>query len=267
MFRIRHCIYTSFLVAASAFQTAFAETLEPVGDLTIVLRETPIPHEDELADSRLGKIISRYYKEALGGAENWEKVESLNLSGVLTLESGDFDMSALQKKPNLIKMSVRHPEKGQIMQLGFDGETAWQLMPSAAAPDVMSGQAARRFIHSAHFGNHLIYPFAQGKTISYIDTVPVEGAICHQIRVTLDSGYQVDYFLDIRTYLEIKVENTDLRNEMTNSIIYADYIVESGIPIARKVESYEEGEWVSSLRLEDIRVNSGVMPWMFHMPE
>jgi len=126
---------------------------------------------------------------------------------------------------------------------------------------------ARRFIHSARFGNYLLYPFAEGKRIRLIDTVPVEGAICHQIRVELDTGYQVDYYIDIRSYLEVKVVNTDLRSGSVNSVIYKDYIREFGMPIAKKVESFEGGEWVSSLVLDEVKVNSGVMPWMFHMPE
>jgi hypothetical protein len=46
-----------------------------------------------------------------------------------------------------------------------------------------------------------------------------------------------------------------------------DYIRESGIPIAQKVVSSENGEWVSTFKLDKITVNSGVMPWMFKMPK
>ena len=84
-------------------------------------------------------------------------------------------------------------------------------------------------------------------------------------RVTLDTDYQVDYFLDIRTYLEIKAVNTDLRTGKVNSLVYQDYFREYGMPIARQVESFEDGEWVSSLRLDEVKVNAGVIPWMFKM--
>lgn len=97
--------------------------------------------------------------------------------------------------------------------------------------------------------------------------MPVEGAICHQIRVELDTGYQVDYFIDIRSYLEIKVVNADLRSGSTNSLIYQDYTRELGMPIARKVKSFEGGKWVSTLLIDEVKINTGVMPWMFHMPE
>lgn len=130
----------------------------------------------------------------------------------------------------------------------------------------MDAQAARRFVHSSYFGNHLLFPYAKGKTIEYVDTVPLGSKVCHLIRVSLDTEYEVDYYIDIRSYLEVKVVNRDLKDQSTNTVVYTDYVREFGMPIARKVESYEDGQWASSLVLEDIKVNTGVMPWMFKMP-
>ena len=151
--------------------------------------------------------------------------------------------------------------------LGYDGKKAWQVLPGQKGEaQAMALAEARRFIHSAHFGNHLLYPYALGKQIEYIDTVPVKDTVCHQVRVTLDTEFQVDYFIDIRSYLEIKVVNTDLRTGRSNSVVYEDYIREFGMPIAKRVVSEEDGEWVSTLVLDEVKVNSGIMPWMFKMP-
>ena len=233
----------------------------PEDQITIVMRQTPMP---ELGKGRLAKILTRYYREGLGGVENWEQISSLKVSGTLELKTGEYELNAYQKKPNLIKMTISSEQRDLI--LAHDGETAWQnLLGSKSAAEPMGEADARRFKHSALFGNHLLFPFAEGKTLQYIDTVPMEGNICHQIRVVLDTGYQVDYFIDIRTYLEIKVHNTDLLSEMTNSMIYKDYIREYGMPIAKLVESYENGEWVSRLELKEVKVNAGLVPWMFKM--
>lgn len=230
--------------------------------ITPTLRRTAMP---ELGEGRLASILDRYYEDALGGPENWENISSLKISGSFKLDSGEFSMTALQKKPNLIKMTLRR--KKQDLVLGYDGTDAWQHTPSRdAEPALMGTDEARRFIHSAQFGNYLLFPYAEGKSIVYLDTVPVEGSICHQLRVTLEKGFQIDYFIDIRSYLEVKVENTDLQSGLKSELIYSDYTRENGIPVARKVESYEDGEWVSTLMLEEAKVNAGVVPWMFEMP-
>ena len=49
------------------------------------------------------------------------------------------------------------------------------------------------------------------------------------------------------------------------SVVYKDYIHESGMSIAKQIENFENGEWVSTLTLDDFKVNSGLMPWMFEM--
>ena len=236
----------------------------PPKELNVIVRSRAMP---ELPETRVGKILSRYYKEGLGGTENWDKIVSLNVIGKIKTQQGVLELNAYQKKPNYMKLNLFAEAAQNGLVLAYDGKVAWKQESSRAKPELMTDKEARRFIHSAHFGNYLLHPFAEGKRIRFIDTVPVEGTICHQIRVNLDTDYQVDYYIDIRSYLEIKVVNTDLRTGKVNSIIYKDYIRESGMPIAKKVESREDGKWVSSLVLEEWKLNSGVMPWMFHLPE
>lgn len=262
-----HRIYSLFtlLFCSSLFAAEVENELFIAPDkLDESLRNTAMP---ELGETRIEKILKRYYELGLGGQENWDKVESLNFIGKMETKAGELTLNAYQKKPDLIKMTLTQPSREGSLTLAYDGEIAWKQMGSQNAPKQMEKMEARRFIHSARFGNYLLYPFAKGKRIRFIDTVPVEGAICHHVRVELDTGYQVDYYLDIRSYLEVKVVNADLRKKSTNSIIYKDYSRESGLPVARKVKSMENGEWVSTMLVEEVKVNAGVMPWMFHMPE
>ncbi len=197
-------------------------------DASVILRQVAMP---EMQNDRLGSILNRYYKEGLGGPGNWEKVVSLRVSGRLILEGGEFKFNAYQKKPHYIKMTIYGNQRH--MKMGYDGSTAWQVSKKGSGAVEMESTQARHFIHSARFGNYLLYPYALGKQLEYLDTVPVDGVICHQVRVTLDTGYQVDYFIDIRTYLEIKVITTDLRSEQVTSVVYEDYIREFCMPIAQ----------------------------------
>lgn len=249
------------LVSLSVSAERGVKLKTPEGGVTEILLQTAMP---ELGDGRLAMILTRYYHEGLGGPEHWETISSLRLKGVLTLKDREFELQALQRKPNFMKLTLVSNQQEWVF--GHDGTTAWKRAPEAYAKAVeMANKEARRFKHAAIFGNHLLYPFAEGKEIIYIDTVPTEGNICHQIRVNLDTGYRVDYFIDIRTYLEIKVVNTDLEDDNTHCMIYKNYIRVHGMPIAKRVDSSENGEWVSTLVLDEIGVNRGVMPWMFKM--
>jgi hypothetical protein len=251
------------LISSLSAKDAKAITLDAVEDeVAVILRQTATP---EMGLDRLGSILTRCYNVGFGGPDNWAKIHSLRVSGQLTLEAGEFEFNSYQKKPHYLKMTIQG--RRGAMQAGYAGDVAWQVLAPDPAAVEMDAAQARSFIHSAHFGNYLLYPYALGKQIEYLDTVPVDGAICHQIRVTLESGFQVDYFVDIRTYLEFKVITTDLRTGKVSETVAEDYIRESGIPIAQKVVSSENGEWVSTFKLDKITVNSGVMPWMFKMPK
>ncbi len=234
----------------------------PPGEIVQGLSLSPMP---ELGDSRLDAILSRYYLESFGGVERWNEIKSLRISGTIHLDGGTFKFTAAQKKPDLLKMSIRSNRKEII--LGYDGEVAWKHSSAQEAAEVMLKDESRRFANSATFGSLLLYPFAKGKVIEYIDTVPLDNSICHFIRVTLDSGFQIDYYIDIQSYIEIKSVTTDLQLHDEVTVLYEDYDLQNGIPIATKVTTLEEGEVTSELQIEDIKVNSGIMPWMFKVPE
>lgn len=236
----------------------------PPGEVDAILRKTAMP---VLGEGRIEEILSRYYHRGLGGPENWNKIESLKLTGELKTKEGKSTLKAYQKKPDLIKMVFFKDSAHNGLTFAYDGEVAWKQTGRRGQPEPMTAAESRRFIHSSRFGNYLLYPFAEGKRIRLIDTVPVEGAVCHQVRVELDTEYQVDYYIDIHSYLETKIVNTDLRSGAVSSMIYKDFIRDFGMPIAKKVESREGGEWESLLVVEEVKVNSGVMPWMFKMPD
>jgi hypothetical protein len=253
------------LLCLSLPATEALEILDSNRDqMNTVVRQTAMP---ELDDTRLGKILERYYSQGLGGSENWSKIESVRSFGTLRLKDNLHELAAYQKKPSFMKMVIRGVNGRGELTLGYNGARAWKLYPKLKGKGVeMEAAEARLFIHTAGFGNHLLYPYQAGKSVAYVDTVPLEGNICHQVRVTLETDFQVDYFIDIRTFLELKVVSLDLQTQATNTIIYRDHIRVSGIPISRTVISYDDGEWSSELTIKEVKVNSGVMPWMFEMP-
>lgn len=257
-----HFLSAVFLLGAALPALAETSRLRLPDTLTEPMRLTAMPPLDQ---SKVGKLLSRHYQTGLGGPEVFGALESFKFTGTLSAGGADFELSALQKKPGYLKLSIRDPKNQSTMELGFDGQVAWrQANRNEAQP--MAPEEARRFAHSASFGSHLLYPYAEGKTIEYIDTVPIEGAICHLLRVTLGSGYQVDYYLDIRSLLETKAVSTDLRSGFVNTVVYRDYVREKGWPIAQVADNFENGKKVSSLKIEEVQINTGVMPWMFRMP-
>lgn len=229
---------------------------------TAVLSNIAMP---KMGNQRLDSILMRYYAKGMGGTEIWDNILSMRVSGQLTLKSGRYDFHVTRKKPHYLKIVIRDGPR-QVIK-GYDGSVAWQSGSQVSDAMELPEADAREFILGAHFGSYLLYPYAPGKQIEYLDTVPVDGVLCQQVRVTLDTGFQVDYFIDTLSCLELKVVTTDLQTGQISATTYEDYTHEFGVPVARKVVSSVDGQWWSTFELDDVKLNSGVMPWMFQMPK
>ena len=251
-------------IALSAIPSALvsAEVLpSPPSENAASLRASALP---ELGDTRLEKILSKYYETRFGGTETWDRIHSIVVSGQRKEGEATFEFKAIRKKPNLIKIILR--QDSEETTLAFDGKNAWKKGPASAGPQVMAPEEAWALSHAAPFGGHLVFPYAEGKIIKFIDTVPVEGRICHQIQVFSNPDFLVEYFIDIRDWVEVKVTSTNLRTGHSKTKIYRAYSNEFGFPIATHVDRYENGTKLSSTKIDAIEVNRGVMPWMFQMP-
>ena len=229
-------------------------------EMNLVLRQTAIP---ELGSGRLDRIINRYYQKCLGGADNWQQIKSLKIYGNLITKKGKFGFYACHKKPQSTKISINNGQN--TMTLCSNGEQEWQVMPGYDAK-LMPNNEARRFRHASIFGNYLLYPYADGKTMEYIDTLKVEGKLCYQIQVRLKTNFQIDYFIDVYTYKETKAIHTDLTDGSTTSTVFTDHKDFYGVPFAMRADNYENGEWSGTLIVDRVLTNTGITSWFFKMP-
>ena len=119
---------------------------------------------------------------------------------------------------------------------------------------------------SAQFGNYLLYPFSSKKTMKYLGTERKAGSVCHWIRVELDTGFIIDYFVDAKTYKEVQVVLKDLLSPDNQSLIqYSNYKIVNDFSVAHKIRTEKFGEWASTLTINSVNTNVGSLHWMFDL--
>ena len=238
-------------------------TLLPDGsELTNKLRNEPIP---ELKGSILGQILSRFYKESTGGLENWKDVNSVAMSSKYKNAEGEFKHRIIAKKPDFIKVSI-YMSNGVYLK-SFDGNHGWEKFPTEQkAKLIRDEQSLRRLANDSRFMNHLLYPFKKGKAYEYMGIVRESDSVCHKIRVHTEKHFIMDYFIDVETYLEVKVVQTDSMGyfDRVELNISGHKIIE-GMPFPIKVETYINGSWNSEMIMEKIETNVGLVNWMFQL--
>ena len=277
---LRVVFFLSVLLPALALASGSGDEkinrLLPDGfELTEVLEQMPMP---ELYPSKLGLVMSRYYK-ALGGLENWSQIKSLKITGELIAANKGEALSyvSISKKPNLLKMEIEaasssssSSEEGKEggYALSFDGQNVWMKFfseKSAIRLDT-DDPKVRLLKQSAEFASLLLYPFRSGKSFEYLGTTREENSVCHWIRVRTKSQFIVDYYIDAQYYKEVKVVlNDSLSSEGGLTIQYLDYKTIDGIPIAHKVITEKAGQEESTLIINSVEKNVGVLKWMFEL--
>jgi hypothetical protein len=246
-------------------------SLLPLADLGAQISATERTREANQAmvipEGRLGRILERYFEEGVGGKENFARLESLLIEG--TIQSGDISrpFRVFKKKPDLFRIRVGLPNRREWV-MAFDGRVGWERHPdrNEGQARVMEGNELDAFKLDSAFASHLLYPLAPGKKMEFIDTVPVDGRICHQIRITFDNNWVLTYFIDIRSFNEYKLHTLAPGESTPRETIFEDFRLVSGIPLAHKVTTRRDGEILNKVLIERAEANMGVMRWMFAKP-
>ena len=249
--------------AESGTSTVLTNELMPEGvTITQSLIDSAMP---ELNQTQLGKILTDYYNNCLGGAENWKTINSFKVSAELNTPNGIQTYVSIYKKPNFYKIAISSEETKNIV--AFDGNNKWQKQISGEVwsyPKIAPNM--HRMIHEPELASYLLYPLQAGKKYQYEGTVRENNTLCHRISLFTEQGYLIDYYLDIESYCIVVIKIIDRLMEFSPTLIkYSDHRLLDGVYFANKIEFYIDGQWDSTINIKDITTNVGAAEWMFYL--
>ena len=235
----------------------------------LVNEETVLPEPMDTSglSNHVSDMLQSYYRNTFGGAENWQKIESLRIKGKLLTPSGEsYDFINYKKKPDLNKTVVYLENKHKIVTC-FDGLDAWQFMTfKSEAAESMPPDESIDFIRDSWLGGHLLSPILPGKTVEILGGTTIGGKLCMQVKVVLPNEQYFIISLDSKRY-QLAEETVNAVDGSKRYVEQSDFRRVSGIitPFSNKV--YSDGVLIQETVLESVEVNRGVMPWMFKRPE
>ena len=219
----------------------------------------------ELKQSQLGKILTRYYEDCLGGVDHWKAIRSFKVSGVLNTLNGIQTYESIFKKPNFYKIAISSEDTTNIV--AFDGNNKWQKQISGEEwtyPEIAPHM--RRMVHEPELATYLLYPLQTGKAYQYRGTVRENNTVCFRVSLLTKQKYLIDYFLDVESYCIVSIKIIDKLKEFSPVLIrYSDHRLVDGVYFAQKIEYYVDGKWDSTLEVKKIATNLGVANWMFYL--
>jgi len=218
----------------------------------------------QTADELIAKNI-----EARGGLEKIQAIQSMRLTG--TLSVGDAAMPSLLevKRPN--KTRLEFTFNGQTAVQAYDGTRAWAVVPFAgrAEPEQMSAEDSKDMELQADMDGPLVNYRAKGHRVELMGLEKIADHDAWRLKVTLRNGDVRDVFLDLKTHLQIAtVAHRMVQGkpaEIESKV--GDYREVGGVLLPYSFETTARGvPQKQSVRFDKIELNVSIEDSRFRMP-
>ncbi|MDP9088240.1 MAG: hypothetical protein M3O26_05835 [Pseudomonadota bacterium] len=196
---------------------------------------------DELADKNV---------EARGGIDKLRAIQSLRLSGTLSLNSGPnggalkLDYVMRVDKPHSVRYEAQLQGLTQVQ--AFDGAQAWQINPFQGRkdPENLSADDAKGMGEDvADVVGALVDYKEKGYRLDYLGTEDVDGTEAHKVRLTRPNGDLLYVYLDPDYFLEIRTISTRIEHGVPNETVtdFGDYEKVNGVYLPLAMETGPKG--------------------------
>jgi hypothetical protein len=227
----------------------------------------PLTVHGQANEEDITYVLERYI-ETMGGRAALEKIRSVRLSGKVTYTNGSSDaITVLKKKPDLVRVVL---DKGQLRFVqAYDGKVAWYSRESGRYSfyDRMRGEMAENFIREAPLENVLVNYTETDADIELGEDVEIAGVPCYKVIARFPNGSQMVHHIEKTTYLERRILEYDKDGELISELIPGSFEIIEGVSFARKISRISEGKTISTLFLDDIKTNVGILNTAFSPPE
>ena len=153
------------------------------------------------------QLIAKSF-EARGGLEKLKAVQSIRMTGGMSVGPEDLSMIVEMRRPDKIRVDTSGRGKAAVQ--AYDGKTAWGILPTGTGQaQVLPSELAKAIAEQADIDGPLVDYAAKGNRVELVGKESrVDGRSAFKLKVTRKDGTVAYYFLDARSYLPIRVEAT-----------------------------------------------------------
>jgi len=227
-------------------------------------------NSDAMKERRYIKVLVAQNVEARGGADTWQAVDSLRLTGLMDLGQGMHVPYVMeQKRPG--KMCLEYVFDEETATQCVDGETGWKLLPFRGRyePEPMTEKEYGAMAGAAAIDGLLFDSVNRGHKVRLVDKEMVAGRLAVKLEVTLPGGENRWLYIDEETGLDIKLDTTRLLRgeERIVETFYYDWQETDGLMIPRRQESSTVGDDESNfVTVDSVVSNPTIDDSRFAMP-
>ena len=213
------------------------------------------------------EIITKHIK-AHGGADKWEAVKSIKITGKFTAFSVEKDFFAI-KTDDGAYYSELYLGQHKIIE-SFDGKTGWTIDPwqEFIFPRELNKTEVNVFYQKADFFTPFYKYKEKGYKVEFIGEENVDGVDTYVIKLTRPNGKSETWYLDANKYLEYKSESdwVDFAYPAPAESYFDDFRNVNGLVIPYFIErTFFQRDRIT--QIEDIEFNTEIDETIFVMPQ
>ncbi len=213
--------------------------------------------------------ILKNYRNAIGGKEAWDSMDSFKVSGNMQSLGTVFKTTIVYKRPDLCRLDFRAENMNFVES--YDGTTSWQegIAARMKEPTELKGKRAEELKHTCDFDGPLVDSKEKGIDLEYEGEEEIEGKTGYKIKVTFDNGSVDTYYLNKETYLPFMVVGTtSIKNKSIKSTTrIGDFLQTGDIKVAYFYEFELEGVSQNEIfKVTSIEINPEIEKGYFSMP-
>ena len=189
------------------------------------------------------EIVTNYI-ENTGGEEAWNNLKTLKIVASVNQNGVDIPVVIMNTKDGKQKITANFQGQ-EIVQLAFDGETAWATNFQAGKAEKLDSEATENFkkINAKIFPTPFLNYKERGHKIELLGEEIIDGTNTYKIKITMDpvivEGQEVDnvetYYFETENFVPIQSEVEQQQGPQKGQIAtdtYSDYEEVDGLYFA-----------------------------------
>ncbi|MEO6548844.1 MAG: hypothetical protein ABIN94_12630 [Ferruginibacter sp.] len=213
-------------------------------------------------------IIEKYIR-ARGGKNRLAAIQSIYMEGIKEVAGKDVSVKITKLQAKMSRTEIETQEaKGFVLITDSEGLTYFSLRTPPAV--TISAEDINDFKVEMDIAGPLFEYAEKGHTVELIGKEAVEGNMCYKIKLTLDTGKQMMFWLDTSTYLltqsvSLSHQATGRKRETYTS--YRNYKQVAGVQFAHSLctNTYDlmNDNPEVEIVFHSIVINSPISPLLF----
>ncbi|TSE10846.1 MULTISPECIES: outer membrane lipoprotein-sorting protein [Aquimarina] len=218
------------------------------------------------------EIINNYF-ENTGGKENWEKLEGIEMVGVMKMQNMEipFEQVATKNGKQVVTIEL---QGNRMVWSAFDGETSWERNQQTMEAEKRDNEATENIKKQVKdFPDPLLNYKEKGYTVELIGKETIDGTETFKIKLTKDpilingeSKPNIShYYFDTENFVPIIIESEINEGPMKGQTVkssVSDYQEVNGVYFPFTISNQFQ-----TLGFKEIKLNPEVDAAVFAFPE